>query len=143
MSHLNVEAALEVLEELISDQGEVVFSTSWEATGPGYGGSHQIYKLGGYYFLRLDDSPYQGPYNDLDTALEALENPFAVDSITESISCTEYSTDQIAEWLTWWPSDSDPTDEDFEHRFSLNGEPWVCRVKGGEASFSRVEDVSD
>ncbi|MFO1303181.1 MAG: hypothetical protein U1F54_05580 [Burkholderiales bacterium] len=148
MRGLDPAACVELVRELVCESGEVVFMNGWDGQAPGMSGAIRVVKLSSAYFAAFDDSPIEGPFDSLDDALDHLENPFAITSITDEIECTELSTEELAERIEWWPTDEAggslegfPSSEwpDCEHMFLLNGERWIARCRSGEFAFARAD----
>ena len=83
------------LESIIED-GQCVYSVSWNTGGPGGGsGCERVYTLNGAYAVVLDDGEGSGPYSTLIDAIGATEQLFMVGPATTEIESKELNTEEI------------------------------------------------
>jgi hypothetical protein len=83
------------LEAIIED-GQCVYSVSWNTGGPGGGsGCERVYTLNGAYAVVLDDGEGSGPYSTLIDAIGATEQLFMVGPATTEIESKELNTEEI------------------------------------------------
>ena len=134
---IDVDAALEVLEELILEQGNVVYRLDWDSGGPGSGAdSERVYTFAGYYWSRSSSEGFAGPYDSLD---EALPSDFlVVTEATTEVSCTSWSARELASRL-------DVADDE-ALELVVNGERWLaddnhCRPLASDARQSTVTEI--
>jgi hypothetical protein len=121
MDDLNVDDCILILSEIIHEQGDVVFSLAWDSGGPGAGaGVDCIYKYRDY-FWRLDDFGLAGPFSDFEDALWG--EYIAVSSATESIECSEWSTEELIQKIK-------PIGLDDNVNITINGEGWQLDPDG-------------
>jgi hypothetical protein len=112
----------EILSELILEEGEIVYVLQWEGGGPCTGGGYEVvYKFRGYYWTHSDYEGLQGPYPCLNESLSAALT--TVTDVTESIRCSELSSEEIVERL-------EPYDLEYTKRVVINGEDWVVTPEG-------------
>ena len=87
------------LEAIIED-GQCVYSVSWDTGGPGGGsGCERVYTLNGVYAVALDDGESSGPYSTLLDAIGATEQLYMVGPATREIESNELNTGEIASML--------------------------------------------
>lgn len=108
---LNVEKCAEILEELVSDNGKIVHSLSWDSGAPGPGaGVELIFEFRGMYWAQPSDDAMHGPYDSLE---EALDEPFVwITKATEAIQ-TKLPLKALLPRLM--------VHDDVGHRFTING----------------------
>jgi len=108
--------------ERIGDEGENVFSLTWEANYPGGNGVESILRWRATYYYAGDHGTF-GPFSTLRDALQwsELNN---VGSVTESITCSEMDSDALARLLTLRDG------EKSGFRFEINGEQWAFDQNG-------------
>jgi hypothetical protein len=118
---------VEVLSELIYEEGEDVFRHDWDSGGPGAGANSEIvYRFRDLYW---PCSSVEGLFGPTETLQEALKSGdfLKVTSATTSIHCTEIGVARLAKMLeaaTVGPKE-----------FVLNGASWQLTAKG---RFNRV-----
>ena len=88
----------EYLQETISDKAKIVYSLYWDSGGPGAGADMEVVvKIHRDYWVKLsDDSEYRGPWTALVAALDANEALTMVGDATESVDCTEMSSQELS-----------------------------------------------
>jgi hypothetical protein len=105
------------LESIIED-GQCVYSVSWNTGGPGGGsGCERVYTLNGAYAVVLDDGEGSGPYSTLIDAIGATEQLFMVGPATTEIESKELNTEEIISILKLFEG----VDES-ELKIRINGE---------------------
>jgi hypothetical protein len=122
MGEFDTRACAEILSELIIEESEIVYSLQWESGGPAAGAGYEVvYKFRDYYRAYFDYEELSGPYPCLN---EALSSAFTtVTDVTESIRCSELSSEEIAERL-------EPYDLECTKRIVINGEDRVVTPEG-------------
>ena len=105
------------LESIIED-GQCVYSVSWNTGGPGGGsGCERVYTLNGAYAVVLDDGEGSGPYSTLRDAIVATEELYIVGSATTEIESRELKIDEIISLLKRFEGEDEP-----ELQIKINGE---------------------
>ena len=102
----------------IYENGEIVFSISWDAKRPAYGAETEyIYRYqGAYYGLFTFEEEPVGPFDSLIEAVEEIEMA-QINETCESID-TELPTGELMKLLTWTGNEGE------EHKISINGKQW-------------------
>jgi hypothetical protein len=134
MREFDTRACAEILSELILEEGQIVYSLQWDSGGPAAGGGYEVvYKFRGYYWTHSDYEGLQGPYPCLNESLSAAFT--TVTDVTESIRCSELSSEEIVERL-------EPHDLEYTKRIVINGEDWVVTPEGDfmKKSISRSKN---
>jgi hypothetical protein len=122
MKGFDNENCSEILSELILEEGEIVYDLCWDSGGPAAGGGSEVVcKFRSYYWTFSDYEGLQGPYPCLDEALSSALT--TVTDATQSIRCSELSSQEIAERL-------EPYDLGYTKRIVINGEDWVVTPAG-------------
>jgi hypothetical protein len=112
----------EITPELVIEEGEIVYGLEWDSGSPAIGGGYEVvYKFREYYWAYSDYEGLIGPYASLDKALSS--NFTTVTEATQSIRCSELSSNEIAERL-------EPYDLEYTKRIVINGEDWVVTPEG-------------
>jgi hypothetical protein len=105
------------LEAIIED-GQCVYSVSWDTGGPGGGsGCERVYTLNGVYAVALDDGEVSGPYSTLLDAVGSTEQLFMVGPATRDIESKELNTEEIVSILRLFEGVDKP-----ELKIRINGE---------------------
>ncbi len=87
------------LEAIIED-GQCVYSVSWDTDGPGGGsGCERVHTLNGAYAVACDDGERFGPYSTLCEAISAIEQLYLVGPATIEIESKELNADEIMSML--------------------------------------------
>ena len=121
MGELNVDECIEILTEIIQEKGEVVYSQYWDSGGPGAGADVDlIYKYRGH-FWRHDEDGLSGPFYDFEESL--WDDYIAITSATESINCSEWSTEQLIQ-------KAKPIELESNTNITINGERWQLDPEG-------------
>ena len=121
MEDLYVNDVILMFAEIVHEQGDVVFSLSWDSGHPGAGaGADCIYKFHDY-FWRYDDFGLAGPFADFEEAL--WEDYIAVTSATESIRCSEWPMKKLIQKLK-------PCELEEDHDIIINGQKWRMSPEG-------------
>ncbi|MGI0481647.1 hypothetical protein ACN4EE_12745 [Geminocystis sp. CENA526] len=115
-------------EELMQEQGEVVYSVYWDSGAPGAGAGYElIYLWKGQYVVWLTDDPDRPVYDNLTEAIMGVELNFVNDAIKE-IKSTELSSEEIVELLEVYIGNN-------IHKLTINGEDWEVNKQG---NFTRI-----
>jgi hypothetical protein len=120
------------LVEQIVENGEEVFSHSWDSGGPGAGaGCESVYKWKGKYATGSLDNDQLGPFTSLRKALKTPEASLTqVSDATTDISCSELSAAQLVKLLECYQDGLEVL---------VNDEVWVYRA--GAWQFERKRDA--
>ena len=87
------------LEAIIED-GQCVYSVSWDTGSPGGGsGCERVYTLTGAYAVACDDGERSGPYSTLCEAISSTEQLYLVGPATIEIESKELNADEIMSML--------------------------------------------
>ena len=119
MEDLNVSDCILMLTEIIHEQGEVVFSLSWDSGNSG-AGVDCIHKYRDY-FWRYDDFGLAGPFSDFEDAL--WDEYIAVTSATESIYFSKWHTKKLIQKIK-------PIDLEEDIDIIINGQKWRISPDG-------------
>jgi len=121
MEDLDVGDCIRMLAEIIHEQGEVVFSLSWDSGNSGAGaGADCIYKFRDH-FWRYDDFGLAGPFADFEEAL--WEDYIPVTSATKKIYCSAWHTKKLIQKLK-------PAELEEDHDININGQKWRMSPDG-------------
>ena len=105
------------LEAIIED-GQCVYSVSWDTGGPvGGSGCERVYTLNGAYTVAFDDGESSGPYSTLRDAISATEQLYLVGPATIEIESKELNIDEIISLLKPFEGVDEP-----ELKIRINGE---------------------
>ena len=105
------------LEAIIED-GQCVYSVSWDTDGPGGGsGCERVYALNGAYAVAFDVGERSGPYSTLCDAISATEQLYLVGPATIEIESKELNIDEIISLLKPFEGVEEP-----ELKIRINGE---------------------
>ena len=110
-------------KEDIANNGDPVYTLSWDSGAPGPGADVEcIYKIGDAYYAILSYEGWPtGPYENLVEALRASELDLILSAVTE-IECVELSDFELSEILR---STNDPG-----FYLTINGAKWQLDQKG-------------
>jgi hypothetical protein len=121
MEDSDIRDCILILAEIIHEQGEVVFSLSWDSGNFSAGaGADCIYKYRDY-FWRYDDFGLAGPFSDFEEAL--WEDYIPVTSATERINCSEWPMEKLIQKL-------EPFDREKDLDILINGQKWRISPDG-------------
>jgi len=120
--HFDEEVCLEILSELIAEQGTTVFRLRWDSGGPGAGaGEECVDVFRGLYWPCSSNEGYYGPFETLEEAIN--QDCGCVTGATRYIECAELTAAQLIPLLHVAGAP--------EHPFKINGELWMV-VEPGE-----------
>ncbi|HPF72477.1 MAG TPA: hypothetical protein PLX09_02625 [Xanthomonadaceae bacterium] len=134
---LDEEAALEVLETLIDEQGEPVYRLDWDSGSPGAGsGCECVYRFADQFWVRSSCEGFEGPFETFEAALPG--DFLVVTEATTAVSCTLWSAHELASRLNIMTDDP--------HHVLLNDEPWwvgesACKPVGADQQTAKVLDI--
>ncbi len=115
MAELDVDICLELITELVRDEGEVVFKNDWDSGGPGAGAdSERVYRYKHLYWPDNSTEGLSGPCESLEDALKG--DCGAVTNATTSIRCSELDSAELSSLLWVQSCPKEP--------FKINGERW-------------------
>lgn len=110
--------------EAIIEDGQCVYSVSWDSGGPGGGsGCERVYTLNGTYAVALDDGEGSGPYSTLLDAIGATEQLYMVGPATTEIESKELNTEEIISMLKLFEGVDEP-----ELKIRINGEGSIIQL---------------
>jgi hypothetical protein len=119
----DIDSWIEVLSEVIGEQGQIVFRHRWDSGGPGAGaGAEIVYKFRDLYWPCSGDAGVFGPMETLEEAL-AVGDFLQLTDATTSIDCREVDSTELVEMLTG-------IDSSGLKWIDLNGETWVVTEDG-------------
>jgi hypothetical protein len=116
MSDLDADACVEVVTEILHEEGEWVYRLFWDSGGPGAGAEYEkIYKFRDRYWPHSSVEGFSGPFDSLE---EALTGDFlAITDATVSIECRELSAAELAKRVVIYSAEPG-------HSVKINGEAW-------------------
>jgi hypothetical protein len=121
MGETDIDECIMILTEIIHEQGEVVFREYWDSGGPGAGADVDLIYKYRDHFWRYDDDGLSGPFYDFEDSL--WEEYIAVTSATESIDCSEWSTEELIQKIK-------PIELEGNINITINGEKWQLDPNG-------------
>lgn len=107
----------------IIENGECVYSLSWDSGAPGGSGVERVYWLDGVYAVALDDGDLFGPYKSLKDAIVSHEELYLVGEATIAIESGELTGDEIAALLAKLEGA-----DDGEYTLEMNGQSRVVKL---------------
>jgi hypothetical protein len=111
MGELDQDACMEIITDLVREEGDAVYVQTWDSGGLG-AGSDFVYAFRGWYWWD-DDFGLAGPFESL---IEAFpEQGIAVTQTTVRIRSVEWDTDTIIENIR-------PQDLEGKQTININGE---------------------
>lgn len=112
---LDIEVCLEVLQDVILDQGTVVYRNEWDSGGPGAGADAEvIFFFQHLYWPHSSTAGFSGPFERLEDAV--TEDFAAVTDATTKIECWDLPIKKVASLL--WVQSAPEGD------FTINGTSW-------------------
>ncbi len=130
----------ETFLDVLTEEGEGVFSHEWDSGGPGAGaGVEWVYELAGkFYYPCCDCGELFGPYDTVDEAVEG--DLLTVTTATGEIGSGFHDADELAEKVEFEHYQGDGEDERLGHEVWFNSIPYVWTKPG---IFVRKEDDDD
>ena len=88
---------IEMLSEIVMEEGDVIFQHDWDSGGPGAGaGSEIVYKFGGLIWPYSETEGVYGPMKTLEEALASGDFLTVTDATTGIRSVVEYDKELVA-----------------------------------------------
>ena len=109
--------------DTIVENGECVYSLSWDSDAPGGAGVERVYLLDGVYAVALDDGDVFGPYQSLKEAIVSHEELHLVGEATIAIESGELAGDEIVALLAKFEGA-----DDGEYTLEINGQSRVVKL---------------
>jgi hypothetical protein len=123
------DASLELLTELIYEEGEIVFINSCTVNDGIGSGDIRIYDFGRRFWIHDDNTELAGPYDTLLDAIGASESVGGtwtnIDCAEQSIQCPCLSATEIVAFLH-----VERRPENRPYRFAINGKPYQLGLDG-------------
>jgi len=118
---LDVDACIELFQELILDEGSTVFEKYWDSDAPGAGAdSETVYLYTDLYWANDSTLGLAGPYESLEDAL--FGDMTAITDATKWITCTELEPKELLPYL--WICGEPPNE------ITINDETWAIEEDG-------------
>ena len=111
--------------DFVQVYGKTVYSLCWDNGMVGCSGVDVVQKCCGLYWSNDWGAGFQGPYATLEEALRNV--PTNVSAATQSVSCSELSTEELVALLS-----PDAGEEDLDLTVVINGEDYVVRAGSSE-----------
>lgn len=119
---IDAEVAVQYLEDLIRDRGDVVFANSWDSGGMSGGGWDCVYRFDRWFWPNTEGEGLRGPCDTLEDALG--EGLFGIGDATESVTFNQRLL-PLRRYLELVGVAASPG-----HELTINGKRWRVSDEG-------------